>query len=100
MSLGTSANPASFNADSFAGGGGGNGPADVANMDLTGDHDDDTNMTSVDAKIDGLFDLGPGGLDSMDVDYDLGGGGDSSFNDMYFNDNSGSGEFDSTYFQL
>ncbi|KAK3380380.1 hypothetical protein B0T24DRAFT_192388 [Lasiosphaeria ovina] len=65
---------------------------------------EDSMMTNVDAKIDGLFDLGSAGMD-MEMNYDLDGdGGDNSnFNDLYFNgsdDNMGSGEFDNAYFHL
>lgn len=83
------------------------GPADVANMDV-GIPDikagDVNNITNVDDKIDGLFDLGPGDLDdSIDLEYDLGNGDNSNFNDMYFatGDNSGgAGEFDDAFFNL
>jgi len=52
---------------------------------------EDNSMANVDDKIDGLFDLGPGGIDSMDMEYDLGNGDNSNFNDMYFatGDNNG-----------
>ncbi|KAH6627619.1 hypothetical protein F5144DRAFT_279398 [Chaetomium tenue] len=83
------------------------GPADVANMDV-GIQDikteDANNITNVDEKIDGLFDLGSADLgDSIDLEYDLGNGDNSNFNDMYFatGDNSGgAGEFDDAFFNL
>ncbi|KAL2146035.1 hypothetical protein VTI28DRAFT_5374 [Corynascus sepedonium] len=70
------------------------GPADVANMDVEvqdAKGAEDNSMANVDDKIDGLFDLGPGGIDSMDMEYDLGNGDNSNFNDMYFatGDNNG-----------
>ncbi|KAK4250574.1 hypothetical protein C7999DRAFT_38414 [Corynascus novoguineensis] len=70
------------------------GPADVANMDVEVQDAkgvENNSMANVDDKIDGLFDLGPGGIDSMDMEYDLGNGDNSNFNDMYFatGDNNG-----------
>ncbi|KAK0711552.1 hypothetical protein B0H67DRAFT_541259 [Lasiosphaeris hirsuta] len=93
----------SFSMDNF-GNGGGSGPADVANMDLTGGSND-IDISNVDAKIDGLFDLGSAGIENMEMDYDLSGdaGDNSNFDDMYFNtgdDNMGSTNFDNTYFNL
>jgi hypothetical protein len=93
-----------FNVEQFVGG---NVAVDVANMNLGVQVDkigEDANATSLDAKIDGLFDLGPGGMDNLDLDYDLGGdhGDNSNFNDMYFGTGDGgtaAGEFDDAYFQ-
>jgi len=84
---------------------GGGGLADVANMGLGSSMGDDTNMANVDAKIDGLFDLGSGDMDSMELDYGLGNnaGDNSNFNDMYFgdgDDNMAGADFDDTYFGL
>ncbi|KAK4153688.1 hypothetical protein C8A00DRAFT_43437 [Chaetomidium leptoderma] len=82
------------------------GPADVANMDVgvSGSKaGEDTNIPNVDDKIDGLFDLGPGGIENMDLEYDLGNGDNSNFNDMYFptgDSNGGAGEFDDAFFNL
>jgi len=82
------------------------GPADVANMGLgiqSGNPVEEANMANVDAKIDGLFDLGPGGIESMDLEYDLGNGDNSNFNDMYFatgDSGGGTGEFDDAFFNL
>ena len=49
----------------------------------------------LEAKIDGLFDLGPGSMDNLDLEYDLSGDGDneegSNFNDMYFENDTGGG---------
>ncbi|KAK3296274.1 uncharacterized protein B0H64DRAFT_166575 [Chaetomium fimeti] len=82
------------------------GPADVANMDV-GIPDikagDANTISNVDDKIDGLFDLGPGDLDTIDLEYDLGNGDNSNFNDMYFptgDNNGGAGEFDDAFFNL
>lgn len=87
------------------------GPADVANMGLNphevkvnknaNDLTDD--LTNVDEKIDGLFDLGPGDMNNMNLDYDLGNGDNSNFNDLYFgsgDSNVGAGEFDDSFFNL
>ncbi|KAH6624459.1 hypothetical protein B0J18DRAFT_456744 [Chaetomium sp. MPI-SDFR-AT-0129] len=87
------------------------GPADVANMGLDlssvkvnetpNDLTDD--LTNVDEKIDGLFDLGQGDMDNMDLEYDLGNGDNSNFNDLYFgsgDNNVGAGEFDDAFFNL
>ncbi|KAK4043273.1 hypothetical protein C8A01DRAFT_43761 [Parachaetomium inaequale] len=81
------------------------GPADVPNMGVgvQGGKPDDSSIANVDDKIDGLFDLGPGGIDSMDLEYDLGNGDNSNFNDMYFasgDSNGGTGEFDDAFFNL
>ncbi|KAG7290239.1 hypothetical protein NEMBOFW57_000237 [Staphylotrichum longicolle] len=82
------------------------GPADVANMGLgtqSGNPVEEASMDSVDAKIDGLFDLGPGDIDNMDLEYDLGNGDNSNFNDMYFatgDSSGGTGEFDDAFFNL
>jgi hypothetical protein len=81
------------------------GPVDVANMavGVQGSKPDDSSIANVDDKIDGLFDLGPGGIDSMDLEYDLGNGDNSNFNDMYFasgDSNGGTGEFDDAFFNL
>lgn len=90
-----------FNGDQFA-----TGPADVANMGAGapgGKVAEDASMANVDAKIDGLFDLGPGSMESMDIGYDLGNADNSNFNDMYFDsgDNGGgAGEFDDAFFNL
>jgi hypothetical protein len=77
------------------------GPADVANMGQgTGN---DSNMADVDDKIDGLFDLGHGDVDNMDLGYELGNGDNSNFNDMYFasgDSNGGAGELDDAFFNL
>jgi hypothetical protein len=77
------------------------GPADVANMGQgTGN---DSNMADVDDKIDGLFDLGHGDVDNMDLGYELGNGDNSNFNDMYFasgDSNGAAGEFDDAFFNL
>lgn len=64
---------------------------------------EDSNMADVDDKIDGLFDLGPGGMDNMELGYDLGNGDNSNFNDMYFpagDSGGGAGEFDDAFFNL
>ncbi|KAH6841133.1 hypothetical protein B0I37DRAFT_386189 [Chaetomium sp. MPI-CAGE-AT-0009] len=86
------------------------GPADVANMDVgipDIKSENVTNITNVDDKIDGLFDLGTGDLDTidntLDLEYDLGNGDNSNFNDMYFatgDNNGGAGEFDDAFFNL
>ncbi|KAL2260743.1 hypothetical protein VTK26DRAFT_5162 [Humicola hyalothermophila] len=71
---------------------------------------------SVDAKIDGLFDLSSAGMASMDLDYGIGGDGNenSNFNDLFFDAGGSSGgdgggggggdmsagEFDNAYFNL
>jgi hypothetical protein len=63
-------------------------------------------VVDIDAEINGLFDLGPGGMDGGDdLDYDLGAdhGDNSNFNDMYFgagDSSGGGGEFDDHYFNL
>ncbi|AEO57400.1 hypothetical protein MYCTH_2303524 [Thermothelomyces thermophilus ATCC 42464] len=81
-------------------------PADVASTDAgvrDAKNAEDNSMANIDDSIDGLFDLGPGGMDSMDMEYDLSNGDNSNFNDMYFGtgDNSGgSGEFDDAFFNL
>jgi hypothetical protein len=95
----------SFNMEGFNSGGNGSGPADVANMDLSGPDGEDTNMSNVDAKIDGLFELGGNEMDSMEMSFDLGpdAGDNSNFNDMYFgdgDDNMGSGEFDNNFYEI
>ena len=88
-----------FTAEQFTG-----GPADVANMGLGAQgvkHEEDDD--NVDAKIDGLFDLGPGGIENMDLEYDLGNGDNSNFNDMFFaagDSSGGTGEFDDAFFNL
>ncbi|KAK4242471.1 hypothetical protein C8A03DRAFT_29403 [Achaetomium macrosporum] len=67
------------------------GPADVADM------------SSVDAKIDGLFSLGSGDMESLNHDYGFGSGDNSNFNDMYFataDSNGGAGDLDDTFFNL
>ncbi|KAK3374927.1 hypothetical protein B0H63DRAFT_260918 [Podospora didyma] len=85
--------PSNINLD--GGGGGGGGEAGAA---------DDTKMTNdVDAKIEGLFDLGS--ASGMDMDYDVGGddGDNSNFEDLFFNtgdDTMAAGEFDNAYFHL
>lgn len=85
---------------------GGAGPADVANMGPVagaGQAGNDSNMADVDDKIDGLFDLGHGDMDNMDLGYELGNGDNSNFNDMYFasgDSNGGAGEFDDAFFNL
>ncbi len=69
-------------------------------MSINGTAEEDAN---VDAKIDGLFDLGPEGIESMDLEYDLGNGDNSNFNDMFFasgDNGGGSGEFDDAFFNL
>jgi hypothetical protein len=82
------------------------GPADVANMGLGiqgNDAGGDGNLTNVDDRINGLFDLGPGSIDNMDLEYDIGNGDNSNFNDMYFptgESNSGAGEFDDAFFNF
>ncbi|KAH8895100.1 hypothetical protein GQ53DRAFT_77533 [Thozetella sp. PMI_491] len=72
--------------------------AEIANMSLNLSAED-----SVDAKIDGLFDLASS-TDNMDLDYDLGAVGDNSnFDDLFFgtqDDNIDSGEFTDPYFQI
>jgi len=50
----------------------------------------------LETKIDGLFDLGPGSMDNLNLEYDLSGDGDnnegsSNFNDMYFGNDTGGG---------
>lgn len=60
---------------------------------------------NAEAKIDNLFDLGPGGMANMELDYDLGGDSNenSNFNDMFFGAGDGgtsTGEFDNAYFNL
>ncbi|KAK4123993.1 hypothetical protein N657DRAFT_437411 [Parathielavia appendiculata] len=91
-----------LNVDQFLG-----GPADVANMGLgivQGDKaGENANTADVDDKINGLFDLGPGSIENMDLEYDMGNGDNSNFNDMYFaggESNSGAGEFDDAFFNL
>ncbi|KAK3301606.1 uncharacterized protein B0T15DRAFT_317244 [Chaetomium strumarium] len=67
------------------------GPADVADM------------SSVDAKIDGLFSLGSGDMENLNHDYGFGSGDNSNFNDMYFataDSNGGAGDLDDTFFSL
>jgi hypothetical protein len=68
------------------------GPADVADM------------SSVDAKIDGLFSLGSGDMENLNNhDYGFGNGDNSNFNDMYFaaaDSNGGAGDLDDTFFDL
>ena len=76
----------------------------MANMGLGAQgakHEEDDD--NVDAKIDGLFDLGPGGIENMDLEYDLGNGDNSNFNDMFFaagDSSGGTGEFDDAFFNL
>ncbi len=90
-----------FNGEQFT-----TGPTDVANMGASAPGAkpaEDASMANVDAKIDGLFDLGPGSMESMDLGYDLGNADNSNFNDMYFDsgDNGGgAGEFDDAFFNL
>ncbi|KAK3900278.1 hypothetical protein C8A05DRAFT_17398 [Staphylotrichum tortipilum] len=90
-----------FNAEQFT-----TGPANVANMGggapQGGKPAEEASMDNVDAKIDGLFDLGPGSMESMDIGYDLDNADNSNFNDMYFDsgDNGGAGEFDNAFFNL
>ncbi len=74
--------------------------AEIANMSLNFPASGD--LSNVDAKIDGLFDLGPSN-DPMDIDYNMDGdpGGSSNFEDLYmFNsqDDLDSGEFNNAYF--
>jgi len=81
----------------------------MANMNMPpnangGGGGNDVTMATVDAKIDGLFDLGSTNMVNMEMDYDLGGasGDNSNFNDLYFNadDNIAPGEFDGTYYNI
>ncbi|GAB1320815.1 hypothetical protein MFIFM68171_11025 [Madurella fahalii] len=88
---------------SGAGDAGGEAPASVTNPN-SGRAGEDTSITDIDAEINGLFDLGPGGIDDVDLSYGLDGdhGDNSNFNDMYFGggDSSAAAEFDDTYFNL
>ncbi|KAK4115001.1 hypothetical protein N656DRAFT_476569 [Canariomyces notabilis] len=95
-----------------SGGGDNNGPAaDAAETNQNpgqgpGGGGGDKKVVDIDAEINGLFDLGPGGMDGGDdFDYDPGAdhGDNSNFNDMYFgagNSSGGGGEFDDHYFNL
>jgi hypothetical protein len=77
-------------------------PTDVANMDL-GKLGDNSGMADVDAKIDGLFDLGPGDMDQINHEYDFGNSDNSNFNDLFFatgDSNGGAADLDDAFFNL
>ncbi|KAL2020343.1 hypothetical protein VTK56DRAFT_8472 [Thermocarpiscus australiensis] len=74
---------------------------DVANLGKAGDEG-----SAGGANIEGLFDMGPGGMDSVDMNFDFGGdnGDNSNFNDMYYGTGAGGpaggGDLDDAYFNL
>lgn len=81
--------------------GGGEAQSSVANVN-SGKAGEDTSITDLDAGINGLFDLGPGGMDDVDLSYGLDGdhGDNSNFNEMYFGGGDNStigGEFDDAF---
>ncbi|AEO69592.1 f16c55b7-ca3c-498a-8825-e57ca3d98944 [Thermothielavioides terrestris] len=64
---------------------------------------EDTSMADADAKIDGLFDLGPTDMEDINHDYDFGNGDNSNFNDMYFatgDSGGGAEDLDDAFFNL
>lgn len=81
------------------------GVASANSLPQGGKPGENASMANIDTKMNGLFDLGPSGMESIDLDYDLGGDNvdNSNFNEMYFGagDSSTSrGEFDDAYFNL